>query len=89
MWKNRITGEVFEDKDLALANMVELYDADICEVLEGNYTKADLLEMLWSVAIGEDDPGVLEARLSQAWEDAAMAVFDEYYIEIESEDNDG
>lgn len=82
MWKNRITGDVFEDKDLALADMVERYTTDIHKALEGDYTVSDLLGILWSVAIGEDDPGDIEAQLSQAWEDAAMAVFDEYYAEV-------
>ena len=87
MWKNRITGAVFEDKDTALINMVELYSKDIRKVVEGNYTVSDLLGILWSVAIGEDDPDVVHANLLVAYECAAMTIFDEYYVKVENEDN--
>ena len=87
MWKNRITGEIFEDKDTALINMVELYSKDIRKVVEGNYTVSDLLGILWSVAIGEDDPDVVHANLLVAYECAAMTIFGEYYVKVENEDN--
>lgn len=88
MWKNRLTEEVFEDKDTALTNMVELYSKDIRKVVEGNYTVSDLLGILWSVAIGEDDPDVVHANLLEAYERAAMTIFNEYYVKVESEDGD-
>lgn len=87
MWKNRITGEVFEDRDTALTNMVELYSKDIRKVVEGNYTVSDLLGILWSVAIGEDDPDVVHANLLEAYECAAMTIFDEHYVKVENEDS--
>lgn len=89
MWKSLITEEVFETREDAMDDMFENYGDAISQEMAEQYTQFELLELLWDVATGAIASDMVAKQLTEKSEETAAEFFDDSYIEIESEDDDG
>lgn len=89
MWKSLITEEVFETREDAMEDMFENYGDAISQEMAEQYTQFELLALLWDVATGAIASDMVAKQLTEKFEETAAEFFDDSYIEIESEDDDG